>query len=259
MVKLIKEANDLLVLWRDYGPGTKAIDLKLMFEQLVLPKANGDKCIIVEADFDSFEGLMILDESSNEWRIGVSTQIDYLPRRNFTLAHEIGHFIGHRHLRKRFECSREDINDFQNDRFEVEANEFAAHLLMPPDVIRDYDRRLTFNHENVEAVATSLNVSKLALAHRWVKLTDRPIGFGVSRDGLFTSGRASDALYKKGTFFRFGDEVPKGAKAHQLNEPGANLSGLVASGIWNKHEGCMESSFATTKNGYVYTYLEIAA
>lgn len=259
MVKLLSEANDLLTLWRTCGPATDAIDLKLMFQELVLPKANGDRCTIIEADFESFEGLMALDEESGEWRIGVSTQIDYLPRRNFTLAHEIGHFIGHRHLKKRFECSREDINDFENDKFEAEANSFAAHLLMPPDIIRRFDEELSFNYENVEAVASKLNVSKLALAHQWVKLTNNAIGFGVSRDGMFTSGRASDALYKKGTYFKFGNEVPKGAKVHELDQPGKHLSGNVSSGVWNKHQDCRESSFATTKNGYVYTFLELAA
>lgn len=259
MVKLLKEANCLLKLWREYGPATETIDLKLMFEHLVLPKANGDKCVIVEENFDSFEGLMAFDEERDEWRIGVSTRIEYLPRRNFTLAHEIAHFIGHRHLKRQFKCSREDINDFQNDQYEMEANQFAAHLLMPPDIIRRYDRELSFSHENVEAVASKLQVSKLALAHRWVELTDRPIGFGVSRDGMFTSGRASDALYRKGTYFKFGNEVPKGAKVHELTEPGACAVGEVSSGIWNTHEKCVESSFATTKNGYVYTYLDMVA
>lgn len=259
MVKLINEANSLITLWRDFGPNTDAIDLKELFYGIVLPKSGGDKCIIVEEDFKSFEGLMALDETIGEWRIGVSTNIALDSRKNFTLAHEIAHFIGHRHLNRVFKCTFENLNDYATEVLEKEANEFACHLLMPPDLIRNLTSNIPFDHNNVADLASKFKVSKSAMAYRWINLSNKPLGFVISRDGMFASGRANDKLYKKGTFFRFADEVPAGAKVFELTSPGHQISERVSHGIWNNQEDCIETSFATTHKDYVYTYLEFAA
>ena len=259
MVKLIKEANDLLTLWRSFGPGDQAIDLKAVFQELILPKANGDVCVMVEDHFDSFEGLMAYDETNKRWCIGVDSRISPKPRKNFTLAHEIGHFIGHRHLGRTFQCTFDDMNDFQSNQLEKEANEFAAHLLMPPDSMRKLTLGRVFDQETVEELSELFGVSKAAFAYRWVDLATRPIGFVISRDGMFVSGRASDRLYGSGTFFRSGDEVPVGANVHALSSPSKELKGRVAPGVWNEHRDCVESSYATSRGGYVYTYLDFVA
>jgi len=257
--KLIKEANDLITLWRNFGPNTEAIDLNELFYGVILPKADGDKCKIIEDSFDSFEGLMIFDQDTNEWRIGVNKNIPLASRKNFTLAHEIAHFIGHRHLKKQFKCTFENLADYGINILEQEANEFASHLLMPPDLIRDLTADIAFNHDNVTELASTFQVSKSAMAYRWIALSNKPLGFVISRDGMFTSGRANDKLYKKGTFFRFADEVPIGAKVFELTSPGHQISERVSHGIWNNQEDCIETSFATNQKDYVYTYLEFAA
>ena len=259
MTKAIKAANELILLWRQFGPNTDHVDLKELFYGAVLPKASGTKCEIIEEEFDTFEGIMALDKKLGEWRIGINTSVNFAPRRNFTLAHEIAHFICHRELRDGFFCSFENLTDYQNCPLEIEANEFAAHLLMPPDRIRELTKDRPFDHENVEELAEIFRVSKSALAYRWVKLADRPIGFAISRDGMIKNGRASDSLYRRGTFFRSGSEIPESAKVFDLVEPGDQSAGTVGSGVWNEAEDCNESSFAATREGYVYTYLDFAA
>ena len=258
MVKLISEANNLITLWRNFGPNSDAIDLKELFYGIVLPKSDGDKCKIVEKSFDTFEGLMAFDNELGEWRIGVNSNIGLASRKNFTLAHEIAHFIGHRHLNREFKCTFDDLNDYETEKLEKEANEFASHLLMPPDLIRDLTTDISFNHDNVTELASTFQVSKSAMAYRWIALSNKPLGFVISRDGMFTSGRANDKLYKKGTFFRFSDEVPIGAKVFDLTSPGHQISERVSHGIWNDQEDCIETSFATTQKDYIYTYLEFS-
>lgn len=56
-----------------------------------------------------------------------------LPRRRFSVAHEIGHFLLHRAVMDRW---REDriIDVAADDPIEKEANRFAAELLMPREV-----------------------------------------------------------------------------------------------------------------------------
>ena len=63
---------------------------------------------------------------------------DPLPRRRFTAAHELGHFVMHRETMGRFRADTDstlrEADDDVTDRMEREANRFAAELLMPADV-----------------------------------------------------------------------------------------------------------------------------
>jgi len=65
---------------------------------------------------------------------------DPLPRRRFTAAHELGHFVLHRATMGRFRADTDatlrEADDDVADRMEREANCFAAELLMPADVCR---------------------------------------------------------------------------------------------------------------------------
>lgn len=61
----------------------------------------------------------------------------YEPRRRFTLAHEIGHFVLHRNDKEGFVDSRKTMSRSASywDAYESEANRFAATLLMPEDLV----------------------------------------------------------------------------------------------------------------------------
>ncbi|WP_336071908.1 ImmA/IrrE family metallo-endopeptidase [Nitratireductor rhodophyticola] len=256
MAKLLKEANRIITLWRTHGPGEDKIDLESVLNDVVLPTSPGDLCEIRYDDFDSFEGLMVRKGTERKWIIGINEAISYAPRRNFTLAHEIGHFIGHRYIRNQFQCSFESLNDFQNEALEKEANEFAAHLLMPPDIIRKFDAERVFSPESVKELADRQGVSRAAAAYRWVGLSNRRIGFVISRDGFFNQGRASEKAYKEGVFFRQGDEVPVQSTIASLSTGGQQSCATVSHGVWHPYSGCHEASYAATVGGYIYTYLD---
>lgn len=256
MVKLIREANRIIKLWRQFGPNESKIDLSTILNDIVIPTSNGDQCKVVFDQFDTFEGIMIRAEGTTHWTIGVNTTIKYQPRRNFTFAHEIGHFIAHRYKQNSFNCSVENLNDFQNEIFEREANEFAAHLLMPPDIVRVYDKERTFSHEAISNLATELGVSRAAAAYRWIELSERRIGFAISRDGFVCQGRASDALYNVGVFFRQGDEIPTNSLINQMSTPGEELVQVITPGVWHPLLPCHVSHYAATSGDFIYSYLD---
>jgi Zn-dependent peptidase ImmA (M78 family) len=65
--------------------------------------------------------------------IGVNLD-DPLPRQRFTIAHEVGHLILHDdnvHVDKRIVLFRDQDSATAKDAAEIEANQFASHLLMP--------------------------------------------------------------------------------------------------------------------------------
>lgn len=58
-----------------------------------------------------------------------------LPRRRFTAAHELGHFLMHRERMGRFRADAQILEEADvADPLEREANRFAAELLMPKEI-----------------------------------------------------------------------------------------------------------------------------
>ena len=99
---------------------------------------------IGDLDADEFEGGLVTDAKRSEGTILARRGGE--PRRRFTLAHELGHFLMAHHAPDepgRFLCRSADLlrsiakEGDQRQRREVEANRFAALLLMPPHRLRD--------------------------------------------------------------------------------------------------------------------------
>lgn len=108
--------------------------------------------------------------SNGVHRISVNRGEHYY-RQRFTMAHELGHYLYHSHL------MRDGIDDnrayrsephgrFHNTNItrseETEANQFAAAILMPADILR----REWQNNRDVEALAKKFQVSKRAMEIR---------------------------------------------------------------------------------------------
>jgi Zn-dependent peptidase ImmA (M78 family) len=94
-------------------------------------------------------------------------------RRRFSLAHELGHLVmhsNHEHLnvekgiQYKLFTRAEGVHSID----EKEANEFAAELLMPEDLIKKYFRKFIKNHEDtiISKLAEEFDVSEIALQYR---------------------------------------------------------------------------------------------
>jgi Zn-dependent peptidase ImmA (M78 family) len=97
-------------------------------------------------------------------------------RKRFTLAHELGHVILHRdvletsgvHVDKGI-LRRDNLASEGTDDREIEANNFAAELLMPEPLLKAAleGRNLDLeDDEAVQALAKRFNVSATALQYR---------------------------------------------------------------------------------------------
>lgn len=125
-------------------------------------------------------GLLVTDESGT--RICLSST-DLPRRRRFTLAHEIGHHcLGHQFPRG--EHVHVDRGNFISQRGrsaapgidpkEVEANQFAASLLMPAHLLRRHAQLLAgrgpLHDGHVSKLADTFQVSEQAMAIRLASL-----------------------------------------------------------------------------------------
>lgn len=83
-----------------------------------------------------------------------------ITRQKFSVAHELGHlYMGHLHGQ-----SGIDLNSVDND--EIEANQFAAHLIMPPAFIKTSIRD---GIKDVESLASYYGVSSEAMWWQFTK------------------------------------------------------------------------------------------
>lgn len=255
-----REANRITNIWRIAGPGSHSINLESVVYEILNQSSEGDIAEICSDKFDKFDGALLRKENKkNTWIIVLNKRINNIGRRRFTLAHEIGHFVGHRYTREKFECTRKQLHDFSEDDLEVEANEFSSQLLMPPDLIRPYVHD-EFTIAGLSDIANQLAVSKQAAALRWVEISKkRPVGFVVSRDGMVCWGRTSAAAYKRGIFFRSGIEVPAGSLTFAAKVPGQKISASCDPGIWHGEYGCSEHVYFTSIGDYTYTCLDFGA
>jgi len=115
--------------------------------------------------------------------IGVNAR-HHVHRQRFTIAHEIGHFMLHDDvLRKGMHVdkvitmlNRDPASSTGTVNLEIEANQFAAELLMPRDLILKYmedegwDYGRIPDDEAVEVMARAFKVSATAMTYRIAKI-----------------------------------------------------------------------------------------
>jgi Zn-dependent peptidase ImmA (M78 family) len=101
-------------------------------------------------------------------------------RQRFTIAHEVGHYVMHvknstqlRLFIDRYVAFRDDESSAGNDWKEVEANAFAAALLMPARLVREEIKKHQLDlddEDDLGALAKQFHVSTSAMSYRLVNL-----------------------------------------------------------------------------------------
>ena len=113
---------------------------------------------------------VLMKRAGHDPRIVVAAG-DSEPRRRFTVAHELGHFV-YRGSEAKADPNQYEYVDERSrlpragaDPVEVFANQFAAELLMPEDVIRPVAK-----HMSAAALATRFGVPQEAMSYRFDRL-----------------------------------------------------------------------------------------
>jgi Zn-dependent peptidase ImmA (M78 family) len=109
--------------------------------------------------------------------VGVNS-LHHPNRQRFTIAHEIGHLLLHRgkevHIDRTFRVNlRDDVSSKAVDQEEIQANRFAAELLMPRGMLIEDLKTQQIDYENEEALgelAKRYRVSLQAMTFRLANL-----------------------------------------------------------------------------------------
>jgi len=115
--------------------------------------------------------------------IRISDSEPYSGRRRFSIAHELGHFVlGHGHALQKV-CSNRDLNTWYGGTEEVQANTFAAELLLPSTLVKplcDVDAP-DISFDLIRKIASDFRASLTATAIRFVGLCPEPCAIVCSK------------------------------------------------------------------------------
>jgi Zn-dependent peptidase ImmA (M78 family) len=219
---------------------------------------------------DSVEGMLVIQDG----RGAVSLRKGLRPgRRNFTLGHEIGHFLipNHRFQRTDFKCAKIDMGRErgggnwekrpQLERIEVEANEFAAALLVPQPEFQTERKRLGAgcDVEHIRQLAETFGVSQEVMAKIYVTASDEPAAVITSH-----SGRVRRVIPKTGFPFmglRRDAPIPAESLTHRFKPSGNDpISSLVQvpTDAWLEKRGAVSALYEQVfiqEDGWVMTLL----
>lgn len=163
---------------------------------------------IAQADIATFEGALCPLPKSGKWAILYNPGIASPGRINFTLAHELGHYLCHRRFTPEgFECGEHHVLGIDKDKairaIEQEADSFASYLLMPLDDYREQVGRSEMSLSLLGHLAERYGVSSTAAAIKWLDFTTECAALVVAVNGfILWCWRSQDAKRRRIYFGR---------------------------------------------------------
>lgn len=117
--------------------------------------------------------------------ITVNTNITYEPRKNWVIAHEIGHFCLHKNIVPLFSDTDKTLSDwFQKGPQEQQANDFASELLMPSPLFKQKVSGQKLEIALIRDIAHYFNVSLTVAFLKYRFLGDYPVMVIFIENGL---------------------------------------------------------------------------
>lgn len=138
-----------------------------------LPEVAGEIGLdVVYRQAQSYEGALLRIKGVPRGCVVVNSSIREESRQRFTLAHEIGHFVLPDQQDLSAPCAKESIENWDDElnRAELDANRFAAEILMPRSIIADY-LRAEPSFESLRSIASRCGTSLTASGFELMTLT----------------------------------------------------------------------------------------
>lgn len=187
---------------------------------------------------DGFEGMLIERRALGRWYILYDERVTLPGRRNFTIGHELGHYLLHRAPGREFRCNQRAVLEYGSDesrRREQEANIFASYLLMPIDDFQREIRSNAMSFDLLEHCANRYEASLTAAALKWLEFTEEIALLVIGRDGFVLWSRPSSGARRRGYYLPPGALLPEKSRAACATHFNSDdRSGVVMpAGVWH--------------------------
>lgn len=173
-------------------------------------KSKGIRIVHDSYGKGKFDGMLVLQ--NNYWIILCNSDNGNIPgatRERFTIAHELGHFYIPEHRRQllagcRSHGSRAGAFDGAESIEELEADTFAANLLMPP--ARFVPRMQTLKHKPLETIVSlrkEFDTSLESTAIQTMRYDNRIVAIAKWNEGVLEWHRISDPFFRETGYRQF--------------------------------------------------------
>lgn len=138
---------------------------------------QGENIKYIEKDLGNFnldenvDALIYKDDEIKFIAVNSRTHL-YPEKKRFSIAHEIGHLFLHFSDKQKHYIAFRNGSEIENGRKEIEANNFAANLLMPDEMVQYEYFKL--HYPILNTLAQKFKVSKLAMK---IKLDGLHLGY----------------------------------------------------------------------------------
>ena len=140
------------------------------------------KIRVRERPLNGCDGMMV--RKGNRAIISVRESISDIKKKRFVIAHELGHVLLHQGIKQSdsFDLSAFDQMQYRASHPEMEANYFAAELLMPSQLFVAALDQVDPSFSEISRLANMFNTTLSATAIQFVKYSKEPCAFIISKD-----------------------------------------------------------------------------
>ena len=160
----------------------------------------------------------------NAFGIAYATHIDNLGFQHFSVAHELGHYFLPGHVDAVFtdgSNTHKSMAGFRSgDRYESEADHFAAHLLMPENLFKSALLHSGTGLSAIEKMSALCVTSLTATAIRYAQCTGDAVAIVVSNGDRIDYCFISDSLKEQRDleWIRKGEGLPRSTATFRFNQ-----------------------------------------
>lgn len=220
---------------------------------------------IVEDEAEGYTGMLLVVDG--EAMISVKRSMREVTRKRFTISHELGHYTIPGHITTQqtiFQCSDKDLTTFGKiDNKEIEANCFAAELLLPEEHFKKRVQYKDLNKRLLDDLCSEFETSLTATGIRFV--TFRP------EYAVVFSENSKIRWFNAGEEFRYYLDSTPGSLLHKESLAYNFFSGVtlpdtfteIPSYVWindfkyKKSHRVMELSIGSRTYNHVLTFLYV--
>lgn len=196
----------------------------LPVDPIALAKGCGLQVVAKPATTKGASGMLIGVPNTNEYIIAYATHITNEGFRRFSIAHELGHFKLEGHcdalLSNESRVHQSRAGFASGDKYELEADHFAAGLLMPRPLFTKAMDRAGSGFYAIEKLHRQCQTSITSTAMRYAQLADVPVAIVMS------SGESIDYWFASESFKRIpgidwlrkGDRLPRQSATFKFNQ-----------------------------------------
>jgi Zn-dependent peptidase ImmA (M78 family) len=252
IIKPIPKANELVKIWREFGGNGYPIDVEKIINEFINQKYKSEKIIIYPRSLNSIEGCLI--KNPDHWALVYNENIVNTGRKNFTIAHELGHYLCHRQQQDEFHCGDEEL--YRSDKeIEKEADRFASYLLMPID-----DFKKEIDEENLcidtfKYCSSRYGTSLMASILKWLDFTSKCAVLVKSRDDFVLWSWSSKLALTNKIHFKSGYELPETSLTRQKQNYELARNDFLPEKVWHHDYAVREIYFHSEVHEYDLTLL----